>query len=162
MSRRISLLSLLVLVVGMAMALVPSQHAYWKGTSYLSAIEILLPNILLGFERVQELEGIGPWITEQAFGATIHTTHGRGGSIAMEAYMNFGFMGGIIFFIFLGMFYRFIYERFLARPDFLRTVLVLAVTSAIMLWTRNTFNQAIRPLVWPCLMALVLQSLFSV
>ena len=146
-------------VVGIAMELVPSRHRFWYGTSYIDSLQVVLPNIIPGILREQK--GIGPWITEQAFGSTIHSTWGRGGSIAMEAYMNLGTVGGIIFFVLLGAFYRFVYERFLARPDFLRTVLVLAVTSSFMLWIRNTVALSIRSLAWPFLLALMLQYLFS-
>jgi oligosaccharide repeat unit polymerase len=77
----------------------------------------------------------------------------------MEAYMNFGVIGGIFFFILLGKFCRTLYERFLVKPDFLRTVMVLAFTSSFMLWTRNTFITGIRSLAWTFLLAWILQLL---
>lgn len=79
----------------------------------------------------------------------------------MEAYMNFGCVGGIIFFTFLGAIYRYIYEKFLAKPNFLRTVLILALTSSFTLWMRNTVKQSIRALVWSFIVALIIQVMFT-
>jgi len=143
-------------VVSNAMEFVPSYHAYWKGTSYLNALQVVLPNIIPGIERQQK--GLGSWLNEQAFGS-IMSTHGRGGSIVMEAYMNFGFIGAVVFFVLLGAFYRSIYERFLAKPDFVRSVLIFGLTSHFMLWMRNTVGQGFRGLVWSFVVAVILQAM---
>ena len=79
----------------------------------------------------------------------------------MEAYMNFGYIGSIMFFVFLGMFYRYVYEKFLAKPNFLRTVLVLSLTSSFAIWMRNTVKLGIRALAWSFIVALIIQVMFS-
>jgi hypothetical protein len=78
----------------------------------------------------------------------------------MEAYVNFGFIGGVISFLFLGGFYRFLYERFLARPNFVRTVLLLASISALMIWMRNTSLVYTRTFVWAMIAPWAVQLLF--
>jgi len=137
--------------VGIAMKLVPEQYSYRYGLSYLQNLHLLIPNIIPGFIRTQE-ESIGAWLTEAAFGS-LASTHGRGGSIAMEAYLNFGFIGGIVFFGFLGYIYRILYERILSRPTFLRIALFLGFTAGLTLWIRNTANTFYRPFVWTFLIA---------
>lgn len=138
-----------------AMSLVPEQHPYWYGKSYLDSIEICVPNIIPGTVRVSR--GIGVWLTETVTGLSIWETHGRGGSIAMEAYVNFGFIGGAVSFVILGMFYRLLYERFLAKPTFIRTVILFCSVSVLVLWIRNTSNTFSRTIVWSIIAAWLMQ-----
>jgi len=142
--------------VVIAMELVPSEHPYWYGRTYLESLRLIVPNVIPGI--IRKSKGPDVWITETAF-RSLYETHGRGGSIAMEAYMNFGFIGGILFFVFVGLCYRSIYERFLIRPDFMRTVLVLAATGVLVIWIRNTMDIGARTLVWSLLAAWIIKSL---
>lgn len=142
--------------VDIAMTLVPEQHPYWYGKSYVDGLFLLIPNIIPGFIRTQE-NSVGAWVTETAFGS-LQSTHGRGGSIAMEAYLNFGFLGGAVFFVFLGYGYRVLYERVLCKPTFLRIAVFLGFTAGLVLWMRNTANVFYRPFVWTFLAAWIIYS----
>ncbi len=138
--------------VVIAMDLVPERYEYWKGKSYLDSMTLLVPNIIPGLIRTSQ--GIGGWLTERAFGS-LWETHGRGGSIAMEAYLNFGFFGGIVLFGFLGYVLRCIYERFLVHPTFLRAVFLFGVMAGYALWMRNSFSTFVRPAFWTILTAYI-------
>ena len=140
--------------VVIAMELIPSQHPYWYGTEYLQSLPGVIPNFIPGWVRTAQ--GIDVWITETAFG-NLQFTHGRGGSIAMEAYTQFGFLGGVIFFVFLGFFYRRIYERFLNKPNFARTVMFFVFVCTLVFWIRNTIFVATRTIVWMLLVLWILQ-----
>jgi len=140
-----------------AMKFVPETHPYWYGKSYLDSLPIVVPNILPGPVRMPG--GVDVWLNDVAFGHI--RTHGRGGSIAMEAYTNFGFIGGLLVFVLLGGFYRSLYEMFLAKPGFTETVILMGATCGLMWWTRNTMSLYIRPLVWSTLAALILGRLFK-
>jgi hypothetical protein len=145
--------------VVIAMAVVPDEADYWYGRSYLDSLEVAVPNVIPGMVRTGE-QGLGTWLNEGVFGSS-QRTWGRGGSIAMEAYVNFGFIGGILFFGLLGAVYRTLYERFLARPSFLRAVLLFALFSATMLWVRNTSYLVARTMLWALLTAWTLQQLYA-
>jgi len=131
--------------VVIAIALVPSKHDYWLGKSYIDAFKIVVPNVMPGATRISK--GLAVWLTESAFGK-LDNTHGRGGSIAMEAYMNFGFYGGALSFLFVGWFFRFIYERYLSKPNLMNAVVLLSASSGLMLWVRNTSNAMPRNIIW--------------
>src|SRR5690606_6929244 len=72
--------------------LVPSKYDFWYGSSFIDSFLIVFPNFFS--HRVSS--GIGVFVTEAAFGP-IDSTHGRGGSIAMEAYLNFWYFGVLLF-----------------------------------------------------------------
>jgi oligosaccharide repeat unit polymerase len=138
--------------VVIAMDLVPASYDYWKGKSFVDAMMILVPNIIPGLIRTSQ--GIVGWLTERAFGQ-LWATHGRGGSIAMEVYLNFGLYGGVLFFGVLGFVLRCIYERFLMRPNFLRIVFLLGVMAGYALWMRNSSSTFVRPAFWTILVAYI-------
>lgn len=147
-------------IVVAAMAIVPEEYPYRYGKSYLNSLRVTIPNIIPGRIRTSRVvESLPLWINEMAYGTTIKW--GRGGSMVMEAYLNFGFVGTVIFFAILGCGYRCIYEWFLARPGFVQIVLVLTATGGIMLWMRNALDVAIRPPVWGFAFALTVQLLFG-
>ncbi len=147
-------------IVVAAMAIVPSEHPYRYGKSYIDSILIAVPNIIPGRIRTSEsTKDIVLWVNEMAYGTFLKW--GRGGSIVMEAYLNFGFIGTVIFFSFLGCGYRCIYERFLFKPNLVRTVLLLTATGGMMLWIRNALAIAIRPPVWGLMFAIMVQLLFG-
>jgi hypothetical protein len=148
-----------VKTVVIAMDLVPDQYPYWYGESYLGGFELVVPNVIPGYER-GTTGGLGAFITETVFGS-LENTHGRGGSIAMEAYVNFGFVGGLLSFAVLGVCFRMLYERFLRRPDLLRSALFLASASALMLWVRNTSYAVPRTMLWTLGLAWLLQRILS-
>lgn len=130
--------------VVIAMEVVPKNHSYWYGTSYLESALVVIPNLIPGEQRVSK--GLGVWLTETAFGS-LERTHGRGGSIVMEAYMNFGY-AGIIIFLFLGMLIRNLYEKVLNQTTFLRLAMFIIIMSSTAFWIRNTFTSFIRPPIW--------------
>ena len=140
--------------VVIAMDLVPAQHPYWLGRSHLDGLQYVVPNVIPGLVRGGG--GLVVWLNEEAFGSG-RWTHGRGGSIAMEAYVNFGFLGGIVWFVGVGALYRIAYERFLARPNLIRAVLLFAAIVCLMLWVRNSSMLVPRLLLWPLVTAWILQ-----
>ena len=144
--------SLKTVVIGMD--LVPAQRPYLLGRSHLDGLQYAVPNIIPGLVRGGQ--GLGVWLNEAAFGS-LRWTWGRGGSIAMEAYVNFGFLGGIVWFVGVGALYRIVYERFLARPNLIRAVLLFAAIVCLMLWVRNTSVLIPRLLLWPLATAWILQ-----
>jgi hypothetical protein len=144
--------------VVIAMDLVPEEYPYWLGRSHLDGLQYVVPNVIPGLVRGGR--GLVAWLNEEAFGS-MRWTHGRGGSIAMEAYVNFGFLGGALWFIVVGLLYRILYERFLARPNFLRAVLLLAGIVCLMLWVRNSSALVPRLLMWPLLAAWILQFIWK-
>jgi len=144
-------------MVVVAMEFVPHHSSYWYGRSYVDALPLAIPNIIPGYFRVASPNVVDVWLNDLAFGTD--RRWGRGGSIAMEAYVNFGFIGGVITFILLGAFYRYLYEKFLDQPNFVRSVLLFVTCAALILWMRNTLAMYIRPFVWGLLAALFVNRL---
>jgi oligosaccharide repeat unit polymerase len=148
-------------IVVAAVAIVPKEYPYRYGRSYINSMNVLIPNVIPGRVRTSEkAKSLPLWINTMAYGQDLKW--GRGGSIVMESYLNFGFFGSVIFFTILGCGYRCIYEWFLAKPGFIQIVLVLTATSGMMLWIRNALDVAIRPPVWGFVFAVAIQLLFSV
>jgi oligosaccharide repeat unit polymerase len=72
--------------------LVPSQHAYELGMSYVYAAFSLFPNL---FWAVHPSVAHSPsqWLVNSAASATARAGGGLGYSVIAEAYLNFGFIG---------------------------------------------------------------------
>jgi len=142
-----------------AMGIIPSESDYWKGKSYLYSTQYVIPNIIPGSTRIAG-RNISPdiWLTETVFG-DMNYTHGRGGSIAMEAYINFGVTGSITFFM-LGWMYRKLYEKVLAQLNLFNVVFFLGAISALVYWIRNTSIMFTRTFIWSFLVAYFLNKFF--
>jgi oligosaccharide repeat unit polymerase len=135
--------------------IMPRYHDFWEGGSYVHALSVVAPNVL---ETSRNSVGSpGSWISNTVF-ASEADPHGRGGSIAMEAYLNFGFWGGIFTFVILGFFVKFLYKSACQRPNFVILVVYLSFMAALQLWVRNTSAYVFRPIVWSFVMAIMLRS----
>jgi oligosaccharide repeat unit polymerase len=132
--------------VVIAIELVPARHHFWMGESYFRSLTIAVPNIIPGHIRTANAS-VDTWLTETAFGSLKHT-YGRGGSIAMEAYMNFGVAGGVVTFFVLGFSCRWLYERFLHAPSIENVAVLFGCMSALLVWVRNTSQDPFRTILW--------------
>lgn len=130
--------------VVIAMYLIPERYNYWNGSSYLYSFSLILPKIS---GKRSSSGSPGAWLTEMTFG-DLSKTHGRGGSIAMEAYQNFGFIVGILFFLFLGYTLKKTYVYFLRNTTILAGVLYFSAMACFALWIRNTSAVTFRTIAW--------------
>lgn len=116
---------------------------YWMGKSYFDSLLLILPNM---FGEIRNADNnMDTWVTSQLFGLD---TYGRGGSIAMEAYGNFGFIGGTMFFIFVGALTAKLYNKYRFKGDVYNVVIYLVFLGALVLWMRANSNFLFRILVW--------------
>nr|WP_308668978.1 O-antigen polysaccharide polymerase Wzy [uncultured Agathobacter sp.] len=77
------------------MMLVPSQYDFRYGTSYLTSLLVPIPN--LGFWEVHPAKlyaNVGDWLEK-----VLNYDHGIGYSMTAESYINFGWYGLIVMFI---------------------------------------------------------------
>jgi hypothetical protein len=79
----------------------------------------------------------------------------------MEAYLNFGLLGGSVFMAFLGYIIRRTYDSTLRQPTFLRVCLILIVVTSLALWCRNYSHHFLRPVCWTMVIAWLLWSFFG-
>ncbi len=121
------------------------------GKSYFAAIAKIVP--FLGGWAANNFGWISPaqWITLRHQGGG----GGMGGSIAMEAYLNFG-LWGLFIAVIVGYLYRSLYERALCAPTILKTFLFCAATLGLISFSRGGLGSLTRPLVWGTLMIIML------
>jgi oligosaccharide repeat unit polymerase len=137
--------------VAITMHFVPDRYEYWWGSSYLYSLSLVLPNI----QGMRSSVGTpGAWLTETAFG-DLSKTHGRGGSIAMEAYRNFGYALGLGVFLLLGFGLKKVYGLFLRQTSILSGVAYFSIVASIVLWVRNDSALAPRTIIWSMLITFV-------
>jgi oligosaccharide repeat unit polymerase len=137
--------------VAITMHFVPERYDYWWGSSYLHSMSIVLPNM----RGIRTSVGTpGAWLTETVFG-DLSKTHGRGGSIAMEAYRNFGFVLGLGVFLILGFGLKKAYGRFLRNPGVISGAAYFSIIAAVVLWVRNDSSLAPRTVIWSVAIAVV-------
>lgn len=127
--------------VPIVMSYIPEQYDYWYGRSYLDAFLIIFPSIF----EVRTSQSIAAWLTSTAFG---EDTYGRGGSITMESYGNFGGIGSIFFFIFLGCLSGYLYNRYRFSGNLIYAVAYVALVSSLCLWMRNSSSVVFRTVIW--------------
>lgn len=79
----------------------------------------------------------------------------------MEAYLNFGAIGGAMAFVILGAAIQWLYLRMRLRGTIMATALYLATMSSLVLWMRNTVVLVPRTVLWTVLLAAVVERLVS-
>ncbi len=134
--------------VVVALTVAPKYYDFWYGASFIDSFLLVLPN---PFFDARVSEGLGVFITEVAFGP-IDSTHGRGGSIAMEAYLNFWYFGVILFALY-GVFLRRVFVGLLIKTSIVRSVLFLSSIGAFSMWMRNTSGASFRIIIWSVLIS---------
>lgn len=123
------------------MTYIPDYYDYLYGATLIDSLKIALPN----FGEARGSNNIATWLTYTAFG---DNTWGRGGSIAMEAYGNFGIWGSQLFFIILGIIIATCYNKFYENKNFYYTLLYFLIIAAVCLWMRNTSTFFFRIIIW--------------
>lgn len=138
---------------------IPSTRDYLYGQTYIDSLISIIPQSITGYFYHPESESFVTWLTLTAFGD--RTTWGRGGSIAMEAYANFGYLIGIAFFSLLGGAMKYIRlksEQFYSGGW---TIAYYASIGASMIWVRNTSSQISRMIVWSLIIYVLFRFLSS-
>lgn len=123
------------------MTYIPSQNSYLYGQTLLGSLKIVIPN----FGEARESNNLATWLTYTAFG---DNTWGRGGSIAMEAYGNFGLIGSQFFFFIVGSIFAITYNKFYESKSIYSILLYFLLLGALCLWMRNTSTFFFRIIVW--------------
>lgn len=129
--------------VSIAIYYVPQMKEFWYGESYLSSALIVLPNLL---GEARSSSDLATFVTEVAFGP-LDSTHGRGGSIVMESYLNFGYYGSILF-VLLGFYLKEVQVRYSYSSSLMNSVLLYGSIAAVSMWIRNTSSVSFRIIVW--------------
>lgn len=124
------------------------DNPYWYGTSYLTALTRIMPNLNPDWTRVDSLDTVVPsaWITERLDPYAFARGGGMGSSGIAEPFLNFGPFGVVLFFGLAG-YLLMKYEHAFKENPYYFAVLMCAYAS--LLWTsRNDFTEFFRPTVW--------------
>ena len=127
--------------VNIVVANFPDEYSYWYGKSYIDSLLIVFPSI----SETRTSQGIDMWLTENFFGKY---THGRGGSMLMESFANFGLLGSIIFFNLLGIISAYLYKKTKTSENLLTLLVYVSFIAVICIWMRNTSSYLFRTMVW--------------
>ena len=131
--------------IPMIMSYIPEQYDYWYGKSYFDSLMIALPSLF----ETRTSESIAAWLTETAFGKD---TYGRGGSILMESYGNFGLFGSVLFFIVLGLLSGKLYNNYKYSSNIYWVIAYIAFVASLCMWMRNSSTVVSRTVIWSLLM----------
>jgi hypothetical protein len=144
--------------VNVVCAFIPNTEPFWYGKSLLDSALMIIPSPAVGLRT-----HITPsaWVTGRATGKIGGERAGWGSSIAMEGYLNFGMIGGVVFMMVIGFMMRRIYDTTLRRPSFLRVCLMLIAITGLALWCRNYSHHFFRPVVWTMAVAWLTWSFFG-
>ena len=80
--------------------IVPSNYKFGYGKSYLSSFMMIIPSFIIGTSVFSENAALDTWLMK-----TCNLSFGPGYSIVAEVYYNFGWYGGLLFSILLGLFF---------------------------------------------------------
>lgn len=141
--------------VVIAMYYVPERYPFWFGSSFVDSLLIAIPNPF----GLRVSSGLGVFITEVAFGP-IDSTHGRGGSIAMESYLNLGYFGILLFGIYAA-FLKKIFLLYVLKNSLVISVVFYASLGAFALWMRNTSGAAFRIIIWSYILSQIIAYVYS-
>lgn len=127
--------------VNIVVANFPERYDYLYGKSYLDSFLIVFPSVF----STRTSQGVDVWVTETFFGKN---TYGRGGSMLMESYSNFGLYGSMIFFNLLGMLSGYLYKKIKKSPSLLVMLVYVSFAAVICIWMRNTSGYVFRTMIW--------------
>ncbi len=144
--------------VNVTCSFVPSHEPFWYGRSLVQSAINIIPSPMAGLRVFVAPSG---WVTYRATGRVGGEQAGFGSSIAMEAYLNFGIVGGAALLAAIGVVMRRIYDKALAAPTFLRVCLLLVAVTGLAMWTRNYSHHFLRPVAWTVFVAWVVHALFA-
>lgn len=125
------------------MELVPSKEPYRYGRSYVYSFTTLIPN--LGFWKIHPAKNesnLSDWLTD-----ALGLGYGTGFSMCAEAYMNFGYLGFVVFF-FWGWFLAGVLgniENCVQTKDYARLAFLLILFWYFLKLPRNNFINLVRP-----------------
>ena len=126
------------------MELVPSKYDYRYGRSYAYAFTTLIPNI--GFWDIhpaKKVSNLGDWLTEE-----LSLGYGTGFSMCAEAYINFGYLAFLVFFVW-GYFISSVFSKIepaLKSQDYAKLAFMLILFWFFLKLPRNNFINVIRPI----------------
>jgi len=141
-----------------SVAYFPSFHAYNFGKTYLIALTAIYPNFG---------GALGSLVDEYSFTNSFpeQVRQFLGGSYLGEAYFNFGFTGGLIGIILIGVFISSvsnILEKSILEDNILTTAIVMTVLPGMLIWLRGTFYGMVFDFVWFSIAIIILKNFFEV
>jgi O-antigen polysaccharide polymerase Wzy len=137
--------------IGWTMELVPSERPFALGTTYLSAMLTLVPNIFSsGVHPALSLFGYdipGNWLVQEI--SPYDAAHGGsfGYSYIAEAYLNFGWAAPLALFV-MGFLYGQGRKWTLNSNDPAKMAVMGIFLTSILFFARSSLITAVRPLVW--------------
>jgi oligosaccharide repeat unit polymerase len=142
------------------MRLVPVQKDYDYGLGYFWATTTIIPNVFAEVHPGVTHAAYSRWLTREIDPYAFRRGGGVGFSFIAEAYLNFGMIGALGFFMLLG----FVWGKLVnwgddaSRP--FRVVFIAAMLGGFLFWTRQEFIIVVRHVFWyaaiPCLVAYAL------
>lgn len=126
------------------MDIVPSKEPYRYGKSYVYSFTSLIPN--LGFWKIHPAKiesNLGDWLTD-----ALDLGYGTGFSMCAEAYVNFGYFGFVVFFLW-GWFLASIFgkiDEYVQIKDYARLAFLLILFWYFLKLPRNSFINLVRPI----------------
>lgn len=125
------------------MEFVPKQEDFRYGRTYLFAFTTIIPN--LGFWEIHPAKkeaNMSDWLTDK-----LGLSYGTGFSMCAEAYINFGYLGPIVFFLFGLLFARIFgsIELSINIKDYAKLAFLLIIFWFALKLPRNNFIGMVRP-----------------
>lgn len=129
------------------MMLVPKTSDYRHGVSYLASLLVPIPNIGIWEVHPAKLyANIGDWLEK-----ALNYDHGIGYSMVAESYINFGWFGLIVMFVFGLILVRFLarVKRVNTENDILSaTFQILIIMTIMKSLVRSSFSNSMRSIVY--------------
>lgn len=126
------------------MELVPSESEHYRyGRTYLFALTTIIPNLdFWDIHPAKKYANSSVWLTDK-----LGLSYGTGFSMTAEAYINFGYLGFLVFYI-LGFYFAKVFgsiDDAINRQDMSRVVFLLLILWFSLTMPRNNFINIVRP-----------------
>ncbi len=149
-----------VRTINMTIAIVPSDHSYLYGRSYVSSTIHIIPYLQGVVARVSPFWAVNAGdLIQYTFAGP--EAAGLGFAIAGEGYINFGLVGAFFHMVFIGWFLRRIYVWFVFSLSPGRALVFFVSLGIFMVAVRNTTNTLFAPLAQVLVLAWLLKVFFG-
>lgn len=131
---------------------VPEGRAWDRGSSYLDAVYTVIPSLFWSQHPALANGTLMQWVSYTARPWLAASGGGLGYSFIAEAYINFGWWGGIVCMLFIGLILGSIFTWGARSNEVMPIAIVASFLSFLAYYARGEALYVVRPLVWYILM----------
>lgn len=148
-------------IIAYTIEMVPRDRPHDYGMNYLYSLLLIVPNFIKGFSLEPKYGNPAVWITERVSPEVARIGGGLGFNIFAESYLAFGWFGGPLFILILGVIICSLTIWANQLNDELKLATISIFLAFLLHSARGTLAETVRPLFWYSIIPYILANQIS-